>query len=208
MKQWAISNETLYRIQHCLIDGEQIVWMGKPEPVIRLTLGSRFLHLVSKVGLPAFIVLFVIGYLIDCRLAIAGSMVGVGLTGSVVLAMKQVRTMPVACEEYVLTNHRAFSHFNSNGTLIVGSIPLDSATSMKTCKCGKDCSSLIFKRPWSVAPHARPAGKQPESMVAFLNLRDSDYPMRVAQWAVAQNGPVLPQMLMQNPHQRPAWTAN
>jgi hypothetical protein len=187
MQQSAIGMETLYRVQQCLVDREQIVWTGKPEPVINLTLGSRFLHLVSKVGLPAFILLLVTGFLIDSPVAIVGSLLGAGLTGAVLLGMKQVRATPVAFEEYVLTNRRAFSHFSSNGTFVLGSIPLDAATSITSCKCGKDCSSLIFKRRWSVAPHGHPAGKQPESMVGFVNLRDADYPMKVAQWAATQN---------------------
>jgi hypothetical protein len=129
-----------------------------------------------------FLVAYIVGALIKEPVLALAMPVGFIVCLAIVMGVKGVRMMPVAHEEYALTNRRAFSIFNCNGTTLMGDMWLDSQTSIQTRRCGQKNASVIFTRRQAVGPADK---HQPKSFVAFLNFADAEAPRKVAVWAVA-----------------------
>ena len=122
----------------------------------------------------------------DRPILYTASIAGIFLFGFVTIGHKYIRAMPVAHEEYVLTNWRAFSHFQSNGTRIIGEVLLDENTLIQKRRCGHGTTTLVFTRSQNASePHKRKG--LGTAGVALLNLREAEYPLKLAEWAVATN---------------------
>jgi hypothetical protein len=125
----------------------------------------------------------------------------------VILGTKAIRAMPVAYEEYVLTNWRAFSHFQSNGTRIVGEMLLDGNTTIRKRRCGHGTSTIVFTRSQN-APEPSEVKGLGRACVALLNLRDAEYPLKLAEWSVAINPTSQPMVPPAMTSMGQAWTRN
>ena len=112
--------------------------------------------------------------------------VGLLVCAWAILGTRMIRAMPVAHEEYVLTNWRAFSHFQSDGTRIVGEMLLDGNTLIQKRRCGHGTTTIVFSRSQKATEPQKVKGLG-RACVALLNLRDAEQPMRLAEWAVATN---------------------
>ena len=186
MAQAAVSDVTLALVHQWLMPGEQILWAGKPEPTVPLSRSSRALVPTVKFTVPVFILGLIVGLAFDRPILYTASIAGIFLFGFVTIGHKYIRAMPVAHEEYVLTNWRAFSHFQSNGTRIIGEVLLDENTLIQKRRCGHGTSTLVFSRSQNAA-EPRKVKRLGRACVALLNLRDIDYPLKIAEWAVATN---------------------
>ena len=207
MEQAAVSDVTLALVQQRLIPGEQIMWAGRPEPIVPLPGISKFVIPLAKLVWPVFVVALTFALATgNTRLSLAIPL-GLLVCAWVILGTKAIRAMPVAYEEYVLTNWRAFSHFQSNGTRIVGEMLLDGNTTIRKRRCGHGTSTIVFTRSQN-APEPSEVKGLGRACVALLNLRDAEYPLKLAEWSVATNPtsqPMVPPAMM---YMEQAWTRN
>src|SRR5215216_602177 len=150
--RWSISEASLTLVEQRLYAGEIVVWTGGPDPVVKLHWMSHVGIPLAKVFLPVFLVAYIVGALIKDPILTLSMPVGFIVCLAIVMGVKGVRMMPVAHEEYALTNRRAFSIFNCNGTTLVGDMWLDSHTSIQTRRCGQKNKSVIFTRRQVMGP--------------------------------------------------------
>ena len=210
MDHAAVSQSTLHAVRQRFTLGEQIIWAGSPEPRVRFPWPNKILVPLSKVTLPVFILAWIFGVGIDNRVMYLAMTVGILITGVVVVGMKGIRALPLEYEEYVLTNRRAFSHFCCNGASILGEIMLDSQTSIRQQRCGQSNKSLVFARGRnsdSVGRFGR-SKATPKTYIGFVNLKDTEYPKKLAEWVVGSNAAYQASAAAVSIHREQAWTQN
>jgi len=201
----AVSDITLALVHQRLIPGEQVVWAGKPEPTVPLAWPSRSLVPTVKFTLPVFVLGLIVGIAIGRPILYVASLAGILLYGFVILGSKIIRAMPVAHEEYVLTNWRAFAHFQSNGTRIFGEMLLDGDTLIRQRRCGHGTTTLDFSRSQKTSEPRKVKGLV-RAHIGFLNLRDAEYPMKLAEWVVGANAAYRASASAVSTHREQAWT--
>jgi hypothetical protein len=205
-----VSQSTLHVVGQRFTIGEQVIWAGRPEPRVRFPWPSKIVVPLSKVTLPVFILAWIFGVAIDDRVLYLAMTVGILITGVVVVGMKGIRALPLEYEEYVLTNRCAFSHFSCNGVSILGEIVLDSQTSIRQQRCGQGNKSLVFARarnPDSVGRFGR-TKTGPKTYVGFVNLKDAEYPMKLAEWVVGSNAAYQASAAAVSTYREQAWMQN
>ena len=173
---WALLQQRLYA-------GEQIVWTGRPDVNYQHQPGIRTCLALAKLSLPAFLVGWVLGAIYKDPALSLLMPICVFLCLILIGVASATRKMPLAHEEYALTNRRAFSIHIGDGFNLIGDVWLDSGTQIKTQRFGGGRTySLILRRP--TVP-GKTGKLDLYSMVTFLNLIDVTYPKQVAEWAVA-----------------------
>jgi hypothetical protein len=205
MEHTAVSDITLALVHERLIPGEQIMWAGKPEPVVPLPWISKLVVPLAKLVVVPFAVVFIVAIATGNTVLSLAIPLGLLVCAWVIIGTKMIRAMPVAHEEYVLTNWRAFSHFQSNGTRIFGEMLLDGNTLIQKRRCGHGTTTLVFSRSQKATEPRKVKGLG-RACVALLNLRDAEHPMRLAEWVVAANRTPQPPPPLTNLEQ--AWTQN
>jgi hypothetical protein len=186
MEHAAVSDITLALVHERLIPGEQIMWAGKPEPTVPLPWISKLVVPLAKLVVVPFAVVFIFAIATGNFLLSLALPFGLLVCAWAILGPKVIRAMPVEHEEYVLTNWRAFSHYQSNGTRIVGEMLLDGNTLIQKRRCGHGTTTLVFSRSQKASEQQKVKGLS-RACVALLNLRDAEHPMRLVEWAVATN---------------------
>lgn len=207
MENSAVSDATLTLVYQRLTPGEQILWAGRPEPIVPLAWNSRLLVLFVKPTLPVFVLALIFGLAVGSKVLYFASPMGMLICSIVILGSKSIRAMPVAHEEYVLTNLRAFSHFQSNGTRILGEMLLDGNTLIQKRRCGQGTTTLVFSRSQNATEPRKVKGLG-TARVGFLNLRDAESPLKAAEWSVAINPIFQPPAPATATNVEQAWTRN
>jgi hypothetical protein len=206
MEHTAVSDITLALVHERLIPGEQITWAGKPEPVVPLPWISKLVVPLAKLVVVPFAVVFIVAIATGNTVLSLAMPLGLIVCAWAIVGTKIIRAMPVAHEEYVLTNWRALSHYQSNGTRIVGEMLLDGNTLIQKRRCGHGTTTLVFSRSQKATEPRKVKGLG-RACLALLNLREIEYPLKLAEWAVATNPTPQPSVpALTNLEQ--AWTQN